>query len=374
MGAQVTAAQVARRGQGRLRRLRGAEARSDLSSGKWRASVLANGAAYRLQTGLCMKHNTVNDHKTSRQRALGFWVNLGLASVCLVSSGCSDDIAPAASDFPSTNLPAAYEPVAAYTAALNAHSFANAEQFATEDWNLINPKGVWSRGRDATVANLTQLEHGILKDATFQVERASISYASGEVALITMTSLAHDYVPDEALERVTFIVVKHADIWLLFQTQITTVSGEDSALSAQPLVEGSVPTDVGGAAELPETRAEKAHVSVAWFNGLPVTHDFDSAANFSTADWNLVPPNGYWTENRDATLASAKSAFTTFLDQLTWNEDALSAHFPTPDVAVLIQSRSYVQADQQYHELASFVVVDHDDHWLLSDIHITAVP
>jgi ketosteroid isomerase-like protein len=323
-----------------------------------------------LQTVTHMKHNTPHVQTTPRTRAFAW---LSLAGLALCSGGCSS--APPVEPPFSKDPPAAYVPVAACMAALNAHSLDNAADFASEDWNFINPKGVWSKGRDASVATLNQLEAGVLKDVTFSIERVSIDYASSDVALVTMTTLAANYVPDEALERGTYVVVKQNGTWLIFESQITTVTGGDNVPADESRAyEGPVPSDVGGTSDSVAARTEKAHASVAWFRDLPVTHDFGSAADFTTVDWNLVPPSGFWSENRKDTVTATETAFTTFLDATVFTEGDMDVHFPTDDVEVLIEPRSFTSADVLSTEIATFVVVNHQDHWLLANTHVTSVP
>jgi ketosteroid isomerase-like protein len=304
-------------------------------------------------------------------RTLHCCLKLGLASVALGGAGCSDAMTepPFAHD-----PPPAYVPVAAYFAALNAHSFDNATEFASADWNSINPRGTWSRGREAAVAAMSKLEAGVLKDVTFSVKGASIVYASSDVALVTTTSLAAHTPPDEALERTTFVVVKERGRWQLFEDQVTTVSDDTVVRGQGSQYEGPVPSDVGGVLEAEDIRTEKAHASVDWFNALPVEHDFDRAADFTTLDLNLITPTGRWTQNRQATLSEVTTAFTTFLDGAIFAEDELVVHFPTDDVAVQIQARTTTHADEQTHEVATCVVVNHQNRWLLANNHVTRVP
>jgi ketosteroid isomerase-like protein len=316
-----------------------------------------------------MKHHAFRGQLLAR--VLRTSLKLGLASAALFGAGCSDSMGdpPFAHD-----PPAAYVPVAAYIAALNAHSFAHAADFARADWNFINPKGVWSRGRDASVATLNKLEAGVLKGVTFSTKRASIVYASSDVALVTITTLAAHTPADEALERSTFVVVKEDDKWALLENQVTTVS-DDAVVGDQGTeYEGPVPSDVGGEPESQDLREEKARASMDWFNGLPVTHDFDSAADFTTPDWNLVTPTGYWARDREHTLSSVRNAFSTFLDGTTYKEHELVVHFPTDDVAVQFEAGTVTRADEQGLQVATFVVVNHQGHWLLVDSHISAVP
>jgi ketosteroid isomerase-like protein len=319
-----------------------------------------------------MKHNPPHVQTTSRACAFGWFA---LAGLVLCSAGCSGASVEAAPPPFSKNPPDAYVPVATYMAALNAHSLGNAADFASEDWNNINPKGVWSKGRDASVAALNELEAGLLKDVTFTIERASIVYASSDVALVTLTTLAANYAPDEALERGTFVVVKQNGTWLIFESQVTTVTDADNvAADTAKAYEGPVPSDVGGAAESVAARTEKAHASVAWFTGLPVTHDFGSAADFTTLEWNVVAQNGYWAQGRKDAVTATETAFTTFLDGAMFTEGEMDVHFPTDDVEVLIEARSLAQGDELTQSIGTFVVVNHQDHWLLAETQFTPVP
>lgn len=317
-----------------------------------------------------MTHHIPNQPEKFRHCARGCWLNLGLACVALCGAGCS----AAKSDPPpfESNSPA-YQPVAAYVAALNAHAFDNAADFATEDWNEIGPTGVWSRGRDAVVASLSKLEAAILKDVTFHVESAAIEYASPDVALVTMTTVAVNYHPtEEARERGSFVVVNQNNQWRLLNTQVSTVTGEDTS-PASAGHEGPVPTDIGGDAVSEQVRSAKAHEAVAWFQSLPVSHDFSSAPEFSTADWNFVAPIGYWTQNRDDTVAGIESAFTTFLDGATMTEDQVVVRFPTANVVLMTVAGTTVVADEASHTVGTFVSVNHQNRWLLADTHITGV-
>ncbi|HET7539589.1 MAG TPA: hypothetical protein VFK05_06950, partial [Polyangiaceae bacterium] len=134
-----------------------------------------------------------------------------------------------------------------------------------------------------------------------------------------------------------------------------------------------VPTDVGGVPEAEDLRTKKAHVSIDWFNGLPVSHDFDAAPDFTTLDWNLVTPTGYWSQSREQTLSAVTNAFSTFLDGTLFTEDELVVHFPSDDVAVQIQRRTTTHADERTHEVATFVVVNHQNRWLMANNHVTPI-
>jgi hypothetical protein len=269
---------------------------------------------------------------------------------------------------------AAYAPVAGYLAAFDAHSYGNVADFATEDWNLINPVGVWSRNRAAVVASEETLSEGILEGVTLTVLNTSLAYVSSDVAVITLTSRLNDFMPpDEALERSTFVVVQREGKWWLHHMQVTTIATNVDT-KAGPARVGAVPSDVGGDLESEDIRRQKARLPVDWFMGLPVSHDFDGAPDQTTDDWNFITPIGYWAEGREDSLATHHGALTTFLDGLVVTADEVVTRFPTDTVAVLTVAETWVLADEATDHISTYVIVNHGGLWRLAHTQITAVP
>lgn len=296
---------------------------------------------------------------------------LPLAVVCLGigAAGCGDG-----TSVKTEPTDPAYAPVAAYLAAFNAHSFGNTADFATEDWNFINPTGVWSRNRAATVASEEMLSKVILKGVKLTVLNTWVAYVSSDVAVITLTSRLENFMfPDEALERSTFVVVQRAGKWWLHHTHVTTIQTNIDT-QAGPAWVGAVPSDVGGALESEDIRRQKARLAVDWFMGLPVTHDFGSAPDHTTNDWNFIAPPGFWAKGREASLASEQSASTTFKDKTVVTANEVVTRFPTVTVAVLTGAETWVLDDQAPNFVATYVVVNHGGRWLLAHTQLTGLP
>jgi ketosteroid isomerase-like protein len=299
------------------------------------------------------------------------WPVLVLGVVCLGigAAGCGDSAS--ANTEP---MDPAYAPVAAYLATFNAHSFGNTADFATEDWNLINPTGVWSRNRAAAVASEEMLSEVILKGVTLTVLNTSLAHVSRDVAVITLTSRFNNFMfPDEALERSTFVVVQRDGKWWLHHTHVTTILPIVDP-QAGPAWVGAVPSDVGGDLESEDIRRQKARLPVDWFMGLPVSHDFDRAPDHTTDDWNLITAFGDWAKGREASLATTRGAFTTVLDGLIVTADEMVTRFPTDTVAVLTVAETVVLDDQAGNDVVSYVIVNHGGVWLAAHVHYTAVP
>jgi hypothetical protein len=301
------------------------------------------------------------------------WPVLVLGVVCLGigAAGCGDSAS--ANTEP---MDPAYAPVAAYLAAFNAHSFGHTADFATEDWNLINPTGVWSRNRAAAVASEEMLSEVILKGVTLTGLNTSLAYVSSDVAVITLTSRFNNFMfPDEALERSTFVTVQRDGKWWLHHTQVTTIATNDGVdPQAGPAWVGAVPSGVGGPLESEDIRRQKARLPADWFMGLPVTHDFDSAPDHTTEDWNLIIPNGYWDKGREASLATARAGATTFLDGVVVTANEVVTRFPTDTVAVVTVAETAVRDDQAGDDVATYVVVNHGGRWLAAHCQDTVVP
>jgi len=117
--------------------------------------------------------------------------------------------------------------VKAFYAAFNSHGFDAAAEFATEDWEHINPFGGWTRGRAATVADLRAVHGTFLNGVTDTPDAMSVRMAGPESAVVTVTSQVSRYVtPDGTVhenERQirSFVVVKRAGRWLIRLDQNT---------------------------------------------------------------------------------------------------------------------------------------------------------
>jgi uncharacterized protein (TIGR02246 family) len=101
--------------------------------------------------------------------------------------------------------------------------------YATEDWNHINPNGGRDRGREATLKTVRGAHQTFLKGTSDTIENMDIRFATEDVAVGTVTSVTSPFTsPDgvkHGLERHirTFVVVKRGGRWLIMQDHNTTV-------------------------------------------------------------------------------------------------------------------------------------------------------
>jgi uncharacterized protein (TIGR02246 family) len=101
--------------------------------------------------------------------------------------------------------------------------------YATEDWNHINPNGGRTQGREATLKRLREVHQTFLKGAKETIESMDVRFAADGVAVGTVISISSPFVsPDGTKHDVqrgirTFIIVNRDDRWLIMQDHNTTV-------------------------------------------------------------------------------------------------------------------------------------------------------
>jgi len=107
--------------------------------------------------------------------------------------------------------------------------FTGPAEYATEDWNHINPYGGRDRGREATLKTVRQVHQTFLKGTTDTIEDMDIRFATTDVALATVISVMSPFTsPDGVKHGVerhirTFVVTKRGDRWLIMQDHNTTI-------------------------------------------------------------------------------------------------------------------------------------------------------
>ena len=122
------------------------------------------------------------------------------------------------------------ETVLKFYAAFNSHGWDKATEFATEDWNHINPFGGRTAGRASTVDDLKRVHSTFLKGVTDEFEMADIRFATADVAVATVVSRMSTYTtPDGAEHRNdrnirTFVVVKRSGRWQIMQDHNTIIA------------------------------------------------------------------------------------------------------------------------------------------------------
>jgi uncharacterized protein (TIGR02246 family) len=119
-------------------------------------------------------------------------------------------------------------PIQAFNKAFN-EGFVGPADYATEDWNHINPLGGRDRGREATLKTVRAVHQTFLKGATETIEDIDVRFASEDVAVATVTSTSNPFTPPDGVKRGvarnirTFVVVKRGGRWLIMQDQNTTI-------------------------------------------------------------------------------------------------------------------------------------------------------
>lgn len=119
-------------------------------------------------------------------------------------------------------------PVEAFYRAYD-EGFVRGADFATDDWNHINPGGGRTQGKAAVLAEVRAVHRTFLKDVTDTIERADVRFASTSVAVVTVLSRTSAFaMPNEATASIhgqirTFVVVWRGGRWLVMQDHNTNV-------------------------------------------------------------------------------------------------------------------------------------------------------
>ena len=107
--------------------------------------------------------------------------------------------------------------------------FTQPADFATEDWNHINPFGGRTRSREATLQEVREVHRTFLKGATETIESMDIRFATSDVAVGTVVSIGSSVTTPDGVkhehERAirTFVVVKRGKRWQIMQDQNTMI-------------------------------------------------------------------------------------------------------------------------------------------------------
>ena len=107
--------------------------------------------------------------------------------------------------------------------------FVGPAEYATEDWNHINPYGGRDKGREATLNGVREVHKTFLKGTTDTIENMDIRFADQDVAVGTVTSNMSPFTSPDGVKHGTerhirtFVVVKRGARWLIMQDHNTTV-------------------------------------------------------------------------------------------------------------------------------------------------------
>lgn len=101
-------------------------------------------------------------------------------------------------------------------------------QFATEDWNHINPSGGWTRSRQEVLAEVREVHETFLKGVTDTIEEMTVRFATPNVAVVTVASRMSPFKTPDGTDHPadrpirTFVVVNRHGRWLVMQDQNTS--------------------------------------------------------------------------------------------------------------------------------------------------------
>lgn len=107
--------------------------------------------------------------------------------------------------------------------------FVGPADYATEDWNHINPYGGRDRGCEAALNAVREVHRTFLKGTIDTIENMDIRFADQNVAVGTVTSLVSPFTSPDGVRHSaerhirTFVVVNRGGCWLIMQDHNTTV-------------------------------------------------------------------------------------------------------------------------------------------------------
>jgi uncharacterized protein (TIGR02246 family) len=127
---------------------------------------------------------------------------------------------------------------------------------------------------------------------------------------------------------------------------------------------------IGGLLAHRPSDAEEVRQAVQSFHSAFNEHDFTSAEEYTTEDWNHINPFGGWARGQGAVLKELKEAHSTFLKGARATVEDFSVRFASHDVAVVTvtyRSNTFTTPDGVKHErsIRTFVVVKRSGRWLI---------
>ena len=129
----------------------------------------------------------------------------------------------------SSDTAAVKKVVIAFQDDFNDGSFKNAVNYATTDWEHINPGGGIDKGRDSVLKLVRAVHQTFLKGVSMIIEGMSIRFITPDVAIADVVHQISSYkTPDGAThehERLikTYVIVKQKGKWLLAQDHATVM-------------------------------------------------------------------------------------------------------------------------------------------------------
>ena len=107
--------------------------------------------------------------------------------------------------------------------------FTQPADYASEDWNHINPFGGRTRSREETLKEVREVHQSFLKGTTDTIESMDIRFATPDVAVGTVISVGSGFTSQDGVKHGparsirTFVVVRRDKRWQIMQDQNTTI-------------------------------------------------------------------------------------------------------------------------------------------------------
>lgn len=111
----------------------------------------------------------------------------------------------------------------------NEGSFKNADNYATVDWDHINPGGGIDIGREATLNTVRAVHQTFLKGVSMTTDSMKVKFVSPEVALVTGYHSIDTYVTPDSVRHEnerqikSYVIVKQNGKWLLTLDHNTSI-------------------------------------------------------------------------------------------------------------------------------------------------------
>ena len=129
---------------------------------------------------------------------------------------------------------AVMQPVETFYAAFG-EGFTGPADFATEDWNHLDPLGGRTHSREETLAVVRAAHRSFLANVSDTIESADVRFAGEDVAVATVVSRTSPHpLPGDAVPRShrmirTFVVVRGSGEWKVMQDQNTFIADNGEA-------------------------------------------------------------------------------------------------------------------------------------------------
>ena len=107
--------------------------------------------------------------------------------------------------------------------------FLGPADYATQDWNHINPSGGRTQGRDATLKRVREVHQTSLKGVMETIESIDVRFATDDVTTGTVVSVSRAFTSSDGTKHEaqrgirTFVVVRRGGRLLIMQDHKTTV-------------------------------------------------------------------------------------------------------------------------------------------------------